>query len=368
MGAKLDNLQVLRGIACLAVVAYHVSDIEAGFGLGQNPLKPVRWFGYAGVDLFFVLSGFIIATTCRADLGRVDRLPRYLFRRFWRVYPPYWAALAVATVLYACLSETPLLGDRWPSEWLDTLLLFPQAPVPRILPVAWTLSYEVMFYLAFATLFVLPRWVAVPALLAWGIGVGVAMGTEFVPENRFARLAVSPFVLEFLIGCLAAVATVAISRRTALGILGLAAVWCVAGSALVYSADSTWLATHATPRVLVFGPAAGLVVFALAAYERGGGQLAWPRMIAVGDASYSVYLLHSPFLVLGTFLTLLVGWQQTKVLHVVWLFAAMAFAVLPAMAFHRWVEKPLLALGKPKRPERPATVPFPESTPARRAA
>ena len=62
-------------------------------------LWPVRWFGFAGVDLFFALSGFIITWAHLRDLGRPGKLPPYLFRRAWRIYPPFWAALVSAAAL-----------------------------------------------------------------------------------------------------------------------------------------------------------------------------------------------------------------------------------------------------------------------------
>src|SRR4051812_18041777 len=100
MRERFDTLQALRGAACLLVVVLHTAGVEAKFGLRFAPLRPVQWFGYAGVDLFFVLSGFIIAATPRADLGRPRRLPAYLFRRAWRIYPTFWAVLALALVHY----------------------------------------------------------------------------------------------------------------------------------------------------------------------------------------------------------------------------------------------------------------------------
>src|SRR4051812_5118943 len=98
MRDRFDSLQALRGVACLMVVCYHAAAAERGYGLSFSPLRPALWVGFGGVDVFFVLSGFIIATIGRPDLGRPDRLPTYLFRRFWRVFPTYWLALAAAAV------------------------------------------------------------------------------------------------------------------------------------------------------------------------------------------------------------------------------------------------------------------------------
>src|SRR5688572_474363 len=88
----LQNVQALRGAACLMVVVYHLQVWDAAFGNPTPVFREVRRFGFAGVDLFFVLSGFIITATNLRHVGRPAAVPGYLFRRLWRVYPTYWAA------------------------------------------------------------------------------------------------------------------------------------------------------------------------------------------------------------------------------------------------------------------------------------
>ncbi len=351
MGGKFSNLQLLRGVACLLVVAYHIAVMEAGFGLGQNPLKPLRWFGYAGVDLFFVLSGFIIATTCRRDLGRPAALPGYVARRLGRVYPPYWAALVVAAVSYAFDNPGQLIAGSRSGELVDTLLLLPQSPLPRVMKAAWTLSYEVMFYLAFVGLFLLPRRLAGPALATWAAGVAWAAASGFVAWNRIVALAISPFVLEFLAGCLVAAVPVALSGRVTAGVLIAAALWAGAGSAFLFDADANWLPEHTLQRVCLFGPAATLAVFAAVGRERAGGRWHSPPLVALGDASYSVYLIHGPALISAFDATAWIGWNHTKKLHMAWLVVMFVAGVLPGLVFHRWVERPLLATMRRKKAE-----------------
>src|SRR5205807_997887 len=125
-------------------------------------------------------------------------------------------------------------GPFAPSELFDTLLLLPQRPAPRLLATAWTLSYEVMFYVAFAGLFLVPRAAAGPALVAWAAGVAWAATAGVAPANRFAALAVSPFVLEFLAGCLVAAVPVSLSRRANVAVLATAVAWAAAGSAALF--------------------------------------------------------------------------------------------------------------------------------------
>ena len=365
MRERFESLQALRGVACLLVVAYHAAGWEARFGLGFNPLKPTTWFGYAGVDLFFVLSGFIIASTCRPALGRPGQLPSYLFRRAWRLFPAYWAALALTIVVYCGLAEGWVFRPGWTAEVVDTLLLLPQVPTPRIVPVAWTLSYELMFYAGFAMLFLLPARAAVPALIAWAAVVLWCACAGHTPAGRYASLAVSPFVLEFLAGALVAWLPAKLSGRWAAAVFGLALAWCGVGLAATFDPDPVRLAVDPGGRVLVFGIPAAIAVFALTGWERGGGRMRRGRLSAVGDASYSIYLLHGPFLMLMMYLTMRANMSHTRVPHCAWVALIMAAGVLPGMLFHRYIEAPLLRLGKRKRPTA-ATVSH--AVPTRRAA
>ena len=369
MREQFHNLQILRGVACLLVVAYHLAGSERGYGLSFSPMRPLLWFGYSGVDLFFVLSGFIIATTCRADLGRIAKLPRYLFRRAWRIYPTYWAALILAAIFFEATSPEPLIRAEWTTEVTDTLLLLPQPIVPRIVPVAWTLSYELMFYAAFGLLFILPRVAAVPVLAGWAGLVVTATLTNTHPGNRFAALAASPFVLEFLAGALIAWCPARLSRRIAAGILVAAAVWLVGFSMILFNPDPNWLPVTTPPRVLAFGVPASLIVFAMVGWERTAGRLDWHWLKTAGDASYSIYLLHVPCLVLTMYLTLLVKWSHSRLGHTAWLLVMFVGAVVPGLLLYRWVERPLLNLVKRKKPAGSViTIPAPAASPAKRAA
>ncbi|MDB5308337.1 MAG: putative rane-associated acetyltransferase [Gemmataceae bacterium] len=371
MRSYLHNLQALRGVACLLVVAYHAATWEGRFGVSPSLLKPTLWFGYAGVDLFFVLSGFVIAATNRDDLGRPTLLPTYLFRRAWRIYPTYWAALAVAIGVFAALASDPVVTPDWAEELQDCVLLLPTPNLSRFLAVAWTLSFELMFYAAFAILFLLPRRAAAPALFGWAVAVLVCSAVGHRPQNRFAALPVSPFVLEFLAGVLVAWCPVHLGRRAAAATVVVGAGWCGVFSALLFDPDPTKLPTAGAVRVFVFGLPAALLVGAAAGAERAGWRFRARWLGAVGNGSYSVYLLHVPLLFVTTHLTIAAGWSHTRLPHIGWVVVVLAGGVLPGLLFFQVVERPLLGLAKrwkPKRPPVPTPAPAPGSPPIRRAA
>ena len=111
------------------------------------------------VDFFFVLSGFIIFGAHRDDISKPRSLPSYLTKRFIWIYPTFWMIFA-AVFLGAWV--VPSLRSTLPSDAgivLKTLLLLPQHGGSPVIVVAWSLQYEVLFYLFFALL-VLDKWVA----------------------------------------------------------------------------------------------------------------------------------------------------------------------------------------------------------------
>ena len=345
MRESLAGLQALRGIACLLVLGYHLQMWEASLGLGLPFFGAFRWFGYAGVDLFFVLSGFIIASTNGSNLGRSDQLSKYLFRRLWRIYPPFWVAFALTNVLWACIALS-LLQSCTPREVLESIALFPQDPIPRLMPVAWSLSYELMFYLAFALLFVLPRRIATPLLALWGIAVVAALAFDFKPVNRFAALPLSGYVLEFLGGVLVAWCPFRIGGKAAVGLILLGLAWAILSLLAGDHSHPDQLAVLVPRRVFVFAPACILMVFALTAWERTGGRIGWRWLETLGDASYSIYLIHSTALAALFYLTMLVSWSHSRSWHVVWLGVMIASGLGAGLLMHRFIEKPLQGLGK----------------------
>ena len=354
---RLYTLQSLRGAACLLVVIYHVAAIERGYGLSFSPLRPALWFGYAGVDLFFVLSGFIITTTSKDSLGRPTRLPGYLIRRAWRIYPLYWLALAVGAAGMVAVLHLPPFATGDLRELLQAFVLLPAPLEPRIVAVSWSLGYELYFYLVFGCLYVLPRRLAAPLLAGWAIAVVVA-AVAWPFESFAAQFALSPFVLEFLAGCLVAAVSPALSASKAGLLAACAAGWCAAASLGFYSMDPTWLPLRLPQRVLTFGVPAALLLYACTGRERHSG-IRGPRWLErIGDASYSIYLFHTPGLFLAIIFGTWVGFSHLRVAHTFWIGMMIAAALVPGLLIHRFVEKPLLSVWRREKP-RPAAEPAP---------
>ncbi len=338
----IGGLQMLRGLAATLVVLFHLQGASAGEGHDPGIL---RWFqgGEVGVDVFFVLSGFVIF---HAAQGRQDRGAGWFLRqRFWRIVPPYWAALALTLAALAALGV--MRGDwgDWPSSWriaLSVLLL----PLPeQVMAVAWTLTVEGLFYLLFAaTFFRFGARGALGALALWAVVTQLVLRVPLGLPGWLGLVLYSG-VIEFLFGGLIAQALAAGWRRGAVvavvaGTLGLGAV--VAGLVPL-----TW------GREWVAGlPAAALVYgFAAGGWRMPGWALVW------GEASYLLYLLHLlVFSVAGTVLKL-AGIAPYGSVPVMLALAALATAV--SVAATVWVERPYRDWTRGRAVRRSAEAPVP---------
>jgi exopolysaccharide production protein ExoZ len=330
----LLSIQALRALAALAVVAYHALQWDSGgFDVGR-----------AGVDVFFVISGFIM---WHVTSGRDVAPGAFLWRRFTRVAPLYWLAtlgvLAVALVWPAFLPE---VRPGW--RHLALSLAFIPHLDPRglpfpTLPPGWTLDYEALFYVIFAAALAGPRsW---RGRLVVGALIAVTAFGFLVPEP-FYYLGANPMLLQFAAGvCLGIAVENGLSPAR----------WM--GAAMILAALAWWTAVQAVGlftelwRPLLWGVPAFLTVAGALGLELGPSAIrapAWTARAArvLGDASYAIYILHLPASALAAHT---LGYTRP------WLFlpAAMAASIAAGLAGRAWVEKPLLERLRARRARPP---------------
>jgi len=269
---RLHNLQYLRAIASLFVVYSHaVLQVDA-YRLQLHE------FGGFGVDIFFVISGFIMVYIARPN----DTPKRFLVSRAKRVIPLYWVfTLLMASILFFAptLFKSTVFDF---GQTLMSLLFIPHfsSAVPDmvwpILAPGWSLNYEMYFYLTFAAALVLPLAWRVPCISLSILLVLVA--AQFMPSggpiNEFFR---DTIVLEFILGMLLAQAYLRGFRIPN----GIAWFLFIAGTALL-------LCKFPLPRIVTWGIPALLVVAGML-YSR---LPANAFFVALGDASYALYLSH----------------------------------------------------------------------------
>ena len=292
MGQRFDEIQVLRFVAATGVVVAHAVDLTTA-RLGLETVLAggtLEDFGAAGVDLFFVISGFIIATTTRGQTG-LRAAGDFLRRRFIRVALIYW--LLSLPILIGMARGGTLTADVaaasflfWPFSGLE--MTFPA------LGAGWTLCFEMLFYAGFGLA------MAGGGRAGWALVVGAVAGVVagLVVATPVLRFVGSPLVLEFLIGVGIARWGRGLPRAAALAAVGLGLVGFGLSLGFGYGEIDGEAALNqplvGLARVVIWGLPAGLVVLGLAARARTEGEPGPVRrgLIFMGDASYAVYLVH----------------------------------------------------------------------------
>jgi exopolysaccharide production protein ExoZ len=351
--AQLTSLQAGRAVAAIFVVIFHLN----AFYLPQRiyegeTLSMAAGMGYAGVEYFFALSGFLMVYAHAKDFGKPERLMNFAERRITRIYPVYWLILLGLVAAYLAVPALAPEGGLTVSRVLANLSLMPLEET-AILEVAWTLQYEMVFYVLFATLILSPR-IGAAVLSVWFAGCVLALTvlkTEFPLGFLFA-----PYNFIFFAGMAGAwLYTKLPSPAAILAVLAGAATFFGAGLSDVYGAwpfGAGW-------RTVALGAGAALLITGLAGLEHRGHFRAPRFLVSIGDASYSLYLLHIPLLALASKVVVAAG---LNLLIGVWAMAALLTAgcIVVSLVFYKRVERPLVTALQSKR--RPAGA-MPASTP-----
>lgn len=334
---KLQGIEAARGIAAAMVVVYHAARHLDANGLGLPWAAGLEKFGHAGVDFFFVLSGFIILFAHWEDVGVRAALPRYAERRCTRIFPLYWPVLAAYFAL-AVLGSRALRPDA--GTVLANVALLPTAEQP-IVGVAWTLQHEMLFYVLFAALLV-SRSMGIALLVGWMAWVlAVVTGVLERPEHGLGRVGLSSYNLQFVLGMAAAW----VARRARVPAPRLLALIGASAFLAIGIAESRGLVDgYGDVARLLYGLAAWLFVVGIVEGERASGFQV-PRLLAiVGKASYSIYLVH--LLCIGIAYKLLARVGATgldaHVQHVLLVVVGIVGGVLVSM----WLEHPLMAVAR----------------------
>jgi exopolysaccharide production protein ExoZ len=195
-------IDLLRGAAALLVVLFHTESVFLTT-TGASPFSGLMSTGFRGVDLFFVISGFIIWHVHAADIDRPRRLFNYLFNRVTRIYPALWITSLLALTLYSAGFGGAEKQHKLAIEnVVSSFVLLPPATIPLV-NVTWTLSYEMLFYLAFAS-FIFSRRLGVLLLTLWGCGI--LFFWFYAPAHALLQFGFNPLFFEFAAGMLCAIA------------------------------------------------------------------------------------------------------------------------------------------------------------------
>ncbi|AJY46976.1 acyltransferase family protein [Martelella endophytica] len=342
MKKNIESVQVLRGLAALAVVCYHTYIILMEPQYGSHVVfQGFAKYGFLGVSFFFVLSGFIIYLAHDKDLGVPSSVPTYIYKRAARVYPAYWVYLTLFLLAAAVGIGYP--DFSWhPINLISSYILFPLdgGAISLPLKVAWTLVYEVRFYLLFIVLLLFGRR-ALWGFVGWAgvIIVGYFAGW-FLPFDLL-----SLWNLYFLMGMLGFVLLKHIPER-------LGAVVFMAGMLLfvlyaVLGSEIIRIANLSEERFsylhFILGPSFWCIIIGAILIER-RYALRYPSLLRFfGDASYSVYLVHSAVISVLTQISMKFGVIDAIGPHAYFLVAFLIAASAGGVAY-RLVEQPLIGV------------------------
>lgn len=325
---RLPGLQLLRALAALMVLIGHILGEAQHYFVVSLPITALPWT--RGVDLFFVISGFIITLSASRHLRQPGA---FLWRRFLRVAPLYYLFTTVMVATLLLLPGAAKDTVLEPGQIISSYLFLPferyDGRIAPVLSLGWTLNYEIFFYVLMALSLCLRRPFVALALLMLTFG---AAGL-YRWNSTAAQFYTNPIVIEFLFG----MALAQLYRRdivlpsTPLALLAVAA-----GLALLVTLHPTTL-----PRFVAAGLPAVMIV--------AGGTLFCPPLAAahlllrLGDASYALYLSHR-FTLRALTLLLLPYLPAGPVALWGFVMLACTSCLVVSLLVHRWIELPLLRL------------------------
>ncbi len=348
----LINVQFLRFVAAMLVVVYHTSAHVRDAGVEQGMFFAVsEAIGFAGVDIFFVISGFIMAYTTDSAAG-LEAGWAFARRRIARIYSGYWPFFILALALFAWINPDYLKS----SSLLRSVILWPTRLNLLLIAVSWTLIFEMFFYLLYTLVVIFTqrhRQLLLKLLLAFIIcwSLYSQFGRHAYDPGQLDEhmslaeyYLLSPYLAEFLSG-----AIVAGWLRHHAG--GHALVWLTLGVILFLCAG--WVNNrlfngqieqgyYVFFRVLVFGTPALLLLTGLVRLEQAGMQAPIRFSLLAGGASYAIYLSHTLLLTVSQYLGLNGFAGQLGAAAAQLLFALYAVLVLMySMAHYHLLERPL---------------------------
>lgn len=339
----------MRALAAFLVVLYHARLLTP---LGQAlPLD----FGRAGVDIFFVISGFIIQhVAARDDVGRPGA---FMAKRLVRVVPLYWLLTVLIGVFVPFLPA--LAGQAGVPDAgmvVRSLLFVPYfdgtGQIHPVLFIGWTLNYEMFFYVLFAAGLLIGSALKRLIALSTALLALVAIGFAADPDSAIGITYTSPLLLEFGAGLWLHGLWQRLSRRSfgATGRLAAQLVMAIAFMALIMGA----IFWPAIPDVLKWGVPAVAIVASALMLERPDGRVGHPLLLRLGEASYAIYLVH-PLVIKAMSVLAAIFLRNAALLpQAALLLATLLMVGTAGVVVNMLIERPLLGILRRRIvPERP---------------
>ena len=288
---------MLRGIASILVVLYHMTT-NFSETFHQSFLFNIFNFGGSGVDIFFVLSGFIIAYANKDYVANPSKTVTFLKRRFVRIYPIYWIIITgFLLVQFAFPLYYKSHFDLGVANFLNTYLLLPDHIM--INGVSWSLTNELFFYLLFTVAILIPvKKYSLLLLVAYFILLIIFSFTNINISGGkgYGGLIFFPMNIEFLLGVFIVLIIEQISLKWVWPLLLTGSLLFLAG-AYIFNHGINIIpagANYVLNRVVLFGIPSFLIILAVVKMELHRTVRVKKVFLYLGDASYSLYLVHLP--------------------------------------------------------------------------
>lgn len=324
------NIQFLRAFAAIVVVMHHFTGHYQAMGGRIKAFEQVGLWGFAGVDVFFVISGFIMGHTTLHKARTWANARTFLWHRLARIYLGYWPFLALYALWMLAVAPQRLLE----MDLLGSVLLTQVDMMKLLLPISWSLSFELYFYFLFALLFAMPIKVARIAIHLVLAVMILRISTIWIASGAL-HFFLSHFLVEFFAGAFLYIHHKRLDRAWMAVVFAL-----VALLACKYGVDLG--AKNNYLRVYTFGLAAFCLIALALTLEQCGLFRAGPVSIAIGDASYTIYLSHLLFLdVFYTFGLRDLFALQSPVLAEAGFFAYFLASLAVGVLLYQRVERPL---------------------------
>ncbi|WP_455872024.1 acyltransferase family protein [Serratia proteamaculans] len=329
------GIQYLRGLAAILVVVYHSMAMVA-----VNPYFPYP-IGDFGVDVFFVISGFIMWTTTTQK----KVTPSNFFKaRLFRVFPLYWIFTCILLIsIFAVPSAFINQRNLDASFIIKSFLLVPAynpdvGDITPLYTVGWTLVYEMFFYIVFALSLFIPFAKARLVILIASFSLLVLAGVLMSPQGAAALTYTNPLLLEFLAGVIVGVSANRLSKlnvKLGFAFVGAAVILLILGC----------MNEATLSRAIAFGPGATLLVASSLVFEKYFSSKPNRLALLLGGASYSMYLAH-PFAQRAWYIveTRITGGISTMSGAVIYSVGAVIAGIVGGLICYVIIEKPLLSM------------------------
>lgn len=347
MKERFESIQILRAIAALSVVFYHSWIVIDWFPDDYKITIPFIYkYGYLGVDLFFIISGFIIAHVLS---GGSVTAGQFLWKRFFRIYPLYWTISGIGILITLVIGLSMGGSEPVSAQYLiRSALILPMQGAP-FLAVGWSLEHEIVFYLVCSTAIFLNKGNAIPvALLVMGVAGIVYEHLQRTLALPFEYHLISPTNIMFLVGVLIYRNKARFSKYNCMPFYVVSAVLMIAGIEVLSSnGNLSKLVGH---RMLICLSLAAFVMAAIATKPMNNRYflltISKKSLVAIGNASFSLYLIHMVIFRLLSLSKVKAYVGLPNYAAEVWRFGSVALAIVLSLLIYRMLEKPLIKAGE----------------------